>query len=171
MTGKRGGRPKKWAGTDTGLFWVYAPRWLQDLSRDLGFRTPGDAFYILLRDRALQLLQGEAATKYRDLIGRQEALQKETAARKQRHVAEGEAIKEDPETALDKYYRSLTPNQQVSLRRVVDRYAQSPAGEAPLALNPYQEAIEQRSGVWVIPQVFVRRFAPEVQETPEVARA
>jgi hypothetical protein len=84
-------------------------------------------------------------------------------ARKEALVGKGDPLKGDPVSALVEYCRGLLPSQIAILKRAVERQDSD-------GLRGYQEEIERRTGIWVKPAVFTRRFIPQVDlEIPEGA--
>jgi hypothetical protein len=134
---------------------VSAPSWIINLARDLGYPSPGDALYAALRKKALEDPRGEP---YRDRIADQDALARKVEVKVKAREAAA-ARRGDPrrkDHVLDEYIRGLLPSQVARLKRAVDPVDLD-------VLEPYQVAIQDRTGIWIEPAVFVRRLAPAVE--------
>ena len=140
----KAGRPRKWVGEEIRQISIYIPGYLVEASRELGFKTPSDAFYSLLKDKILN-----NGSSLKDRFVAQETFL---------HPVKpdgSEKITLDSQTAaLDQYIKSLLPSQVASLRLKAER------GDTR-DLVKYQVAIEEKTGIWVMPSVFLNRFYSE----------
>ena len=132
------GRPRKWEGKAKYVT-LYVPDFILKASQEMGYKTPSDALYQLVKKEILN-----NGSSLKDQFIAQDNFSK---------AAGGPNGGDGPEqiAALEKYLKSLLPSQVNKLKAKAQR------GDVRDLLS-YQIAIEELCGIWVKPSIILKRF-------------